>query len=315
VSLTQPFLLGSLTHYNFPVTAGTNAASVELHLDVDVSEAVGGADLFNETIGVALAIDETPNATPCVYPSTTPCADRIALATSAERTFSTTVNGFIYDLEVLGFRSTPDGAGVPLDGFISNEGGSTTGYLVATFAIRCVDADADGACDLEDNCAGVVNPDQADADADGAGDACDVCPLDAANDADADGVCGDVDNCPLAANPDQSDLDGDGQGDVCDACTDEDFDTVCRQDDVCPATVLPEAPSVSLGVWRWMDTNGDGVFDTTPSGGQGPKRSYTMADTAGCSCTQIIAALNLGSGHSKFGCSISAMDEWGAGLD
>jgi hypothetical protein len=36
----------------------------------------------------------------------------------------------------------------------------------------------------------------------------------------------------------------------------------------------------------------------------------TTTDTAGCSCAQIIAALGLGKGHTKHGCSISAMDEW-----
>jgi hypothetical protein len=32
--------------------------------------------------------------------------------------------------------------------------------------------------------------------------------------------------------------------------------------------------------------------------------------TKGCSCEQIITALELGNGHTKHGCSISAMDTW-----
>lgn len=79
------------------------------------------------------------------------------------------------------------------------------------------DTDADGECDVADNCPLVANAGQEDADADGAGDACDACPDDASDDADGDGVCGDVDNCPDDANPDQADLDDDGAGDVCDA--------------------------------------------------------------------------------------------------
>ena len=52
-------------------------------------------------------------------------------------------------------------------------------------------------------------------------------------------------------------------------------------------------------------------FDTIKKGkGNGPGRSYTTTDTAGCSCEQIITALGLGEGHTKHGCSISAMDEW-----
>ena len=37
-----------------------------------------------------------------------------------------------------------------------------------------------------------------------------------------------------------------------------------------------------------------------------------MEDTGGCSCSQIIEELDLGDGHSKHGCSISAMDTWSA---
>jgi len=35
-----------------------------------------------------------------------------------------------------------------------------------------------------------------------------------------------------------------------------------------------------------------------------------MGDTAGCSCEQIIDAQGLGNGHTKFGCSIGAMQNW-----
>ena len=82
-------------------------------------------------------------------------------------------------------------------------------------------------------------------------------------------------------------------------------------DDNCANTVIPESlPTKSLGVNRFALVDGDAEFDTTPPKGVGPRRSYTIADTTGCSCTQIIDALGLGNGHTKFGCSISAMDEW-----
>ena len=174
------------------------------------------------------------------------------------------------------------------------------------------DADEDGVCGDVDNC-DIPNPDQADADGDGFGDVCDICPFDADNDIDQDGVCGDIDNCPDDPNEDQSDLDKDGLGDVCDPCTDVDRDSICIEDDLCPNTVLPEdVPTVRLGTWRWADVDGDGIFDTRASRGRGPGRYYTIEDTAGCSCEQIIEALELGAGHSKFGCSISAMDDWTA---
>ncbi|MCO4745784.1 MAG: carboxypeptidase regulatory-like domain-containing protein [Proteobacteria bacterium] len=143
-------------------------------------------------------------------------------------------------------------------------------------AATCVDdTDADGLVDACDNCASTANPDQIDDDADGSGDACDVCPLDAENDADADGICGDVDECP---------------------------DTV--------SDLEAGVPSVHLGRLRWADIDGDGVFDTVDPNGQGPGRAYTMEDTHGCGCAQIIELLDRGAGHERFGCSISTMDEW-----
>ncbi|UQA57269.1 choice-of-anchor L domain-containing protein [Polyangium aurulentum] len=207
--------------------------------------------------------------------------------------------------------------------------------------VCCPDADADDVCDLADNCSGLANPDQSDADGDGLGDACDTCAFVAnpdQGDADGDGVGDACDNCATTSNQSQLDGDGDGVGDVCDTCTgssgaqtdsdgdglgdvcdaclwdpqnDADGDGVCGDVDLCPDTALPESvPTVKLGVNRFADTNGDGVFDTTPSGGVGPQRSYTIADTGGCSCSQIIDNLALGNGHEKFGCSISAMDDW-----
>jgi hypothetical protein len=81
--------------------------------------------------------------------------------------------------------------------------------------------------------------------------------------------------------------------------------------DVCPATVLPEnVPTVRLGTNRFADTDGDGTFDTTAPEGRGPQKSFSIQDTGGCSCEQIIATQGLGKGHTKFGCSISAMDDW-----
>lgn len=135
------------------------------------------------------------------------------------------------------------------------------------------DLDDDGILDVVDNCATVYNPDQADSDGDGFGDDCDVCPFDAEDDDDDDGVCGD--------------------------------------EDACADTVLPDGvPTAHLGINRWADVDGDGEFDTVMPKGKGPVRSYTIQDTAGCSCEQIIDELMLGEGHTKFGCSISAMDEW-----
>ena len=83
--------------------------------------------------------------------------------------------------------------------------------------------------------------------------------------------------------------------------------------DVCSDTVIPEGvPTKNLGVSRWALVDGDEIFDTVPpkGGGWGPQLAYAIEDTAGCSCEQIITTLDLGKGHEKFGCSISAMEDF-----
>jgi hypothetical protein len=140
------------------------------------------------------------------------------------------------------------------------------------------------------------------------------------NDSDGDGLCGNVDNCADVANPAQTDTDGDGLGDACDVCAldpdnDADGDGFCGDVDDCDETVLPDTvPTRSLGINRRADVDGDGIFDTVLPKGRGPGRSYTMQDTRGCSCGDIIATCGYGDGHTKFGCSISVMDAWVAGF-
>jgi hypothetical protein len=81
--------------------------------------------------------------------------------------------------------------------------------------------------------------------------------------------------------------------------------------DIYPGTVIPESmPTKRLGTNRYALIDDDTVFDATAPKGQGPQQSFTLDDTAGCSCEQIIVELGLSTGHTKFGCNISAMEEW-----
>jgi uncharacterized repeat protein (TIGR01451 family) len=92
---------------------------------------------------------------------------------------------------------------------------------------------------------------------------------------------------------------------------DADGDGVLDGVDLCPDTVIPEGvPTKSLGKNNFALVDDDGVFDTNPPNGQGPSAVFTIEDTAGCSCEQIIEAQGLGSGHEKFGCSIGEMENW-----
>jgi hypothetical protein len=73
----------------------------------------------------------------------------------------------------------------------------------------CKDADqADGWLDLDDNCAKLYNPDQADGNNDGIGDACE--------DYDGDNKLNSCDNCPTTTNTSQRDANGNQIGDACD---------------------------------------------------------------------------------------------------
>ena len=118
---------------------------------------------------------------------------------------------------------------------------------------------------------------------------------------------------------------------------DSDDDGVFNIADMCPGTVIPEGvPTKRLKRNRWALTDADFNFDTDAGrkgskgskgskgkgkkgskgsgkgskGSKGRDRSFTTADTAGCSCEQIIEAQGLGGGHSKHGCSNGVMDKW-----
>jgi len=95
---------------------------------------------------------------------------------------------------------------------------------------------------------------------------------------------------------------------------DSDGDGVPDGDDLCPGTASSDpaagVPSDHLLVNRWADLDGDGTFDTVSPQGQGPGATFSIGDTRGCNCAQIIGALGLGEGHSKFGCSLGAMRDW-----
>lgn len=95
----------------------------------------------------------------------------------------------------------------------------------------------------------------------------------------------------------------------CDGCPDEDGDGICDDEDLCAGTITPE-PIQRLGVNRFALVDGDDVFDTTRPRGVGPRVTFTLENTGGCSCAQIADALHVGEGHDKFGCSIGVMRRW-----
>ena len=90
---------------------------------------------------------------------------------------------------------------------------------------------------------------------------------------------------------------------------------MAQEFDFCPGTVIPESVPISgrLRPNRSALTDASGVFETAPPNPQGVV--YTMEDTDGCSCEQIVDLLGVGQGHLKNGCSYSVMDDWLLFLD
>jgi hypothetical protein len=92
---------------------------------------------------------------------------------------------------------------------------------------------------------------------------------------------------------------------------DSDNDGVPDTEDLCPNTPVSDTaagvPSRGLGTNRWAELTGNGVFQTTAPNGKGPQLSFTLQDTHGCSCAQLISRCGYGTGFTQFGCSISAM--------
>ena len=115
------FLLGTLQHFNNPISSGTAVSSVTLTLQTLFTNPPLSIDFLYKS-----TVDETPNvANTCVYPSTpgNPCADKITISTVPSQTFdfqgqTLTISSFFLDTN-----------GNPTDSLISQEGGTTTAQV------------------------------------------------------------------------------------------------------------------------------------------------------------------------------------------
>lgn len=108
----------------------------------------------------------------------------------------------------------------------------------------------------------------------------------------------------------------DHDGTVLFLTTDLDADSVPDNLDACTDTRIPEGvPTTHLNPNHYALVDGDGTFDTSePPGRRGRMPSFTIADTAGCSCEQILdRGDRLEAGERLFGCSPGTMKNWTEG--
>ena len=93
-------------------------------------------------------------------------------------------------------------------------------------------------------------------------------------------------------------------------CPDYDYDGVCDEIDFCLGTYIPEdVPLRGLAPNHFALLDNDPIFDTFIPGG-GPERIFTIWDTGGCSCEQILYALGGRFGQYRNGCSYGTMKKW-----
>jgi hypothetical protein len=90
---------------------------------------------------------------------------------------------------------------------------------------------------------------------------------------------------------------------------DSDGDGVADAEDLCPDTNLPEAvPTSGRLLPNHFALTGEGPGQTFTAGGPGQTReTFTIFDTRGCSCDQIIDWLGLSDSHRLRGCSTGIM--------
>jgi len=89
---------------------------------------------------------------------------------------------------------------------------------------------------------------------------------------------------------------------------DTDLDGVPDADDLCPGTVLGDAPTALKKTRYYADENGDFID------AEGSWSGFTILDTGGCSSSQIVEAAGLGAAHDRFGITKSALIAWVDGL-
>lgn len=109
-------------------------------------------------------------------------------------------------------------------------------------------------------------------------------------------------------------LGSNGQTDTCSSTlsisdTDSDGDGVLDCDDLCPDSVLDDVNSLKNNHFQYDDASKT-EFSTVKANlkGNGNQASFTISQTRGCTCTDIVATCDYGQGFLNFGCSKGVME-------
>lgn len=122
VLLDQEFEVGTLRYSN----AATGIAPPATGVDLTVALVLTNGGPVTPSFTFPFTIDETVNAAPCPFPSTTPCSDRITFS-SAFAPQSFMLGGTSLTLELLGFKTQPGGQLV--SNFIGQENTTSSAML------------------------------------------------------------------------------------------------------------------------------------------------------------------------------------------
>ena len=133
-------VLGTFTHVNFPIYAGTSIDSIKLSITADVS--IDSIFQNNVTFNYGFDHWETDNgARPCANGGTNGvgvnvngCADRV-IANWLSESEDFLIGSDIYTLNVIGFSLDSNGTN-PFTSFWTKEGGENGAYLVGNVALR-----------------------------------------------------------------------------------------------------------------------------------------------------------------------------------
>jgi len=126
--LNTNFVLGTLTHYNFPIYGAASGANLGISLNL-----ANAGETINRQFNYDFNIDETPNtsnlgacdATKQI--SSVPCDDVITFDNNQAQNFF--LNGNEYKMAISGFSSDPNGYS-PLAKFTTVEGQQSNAYIL-----------------------------------------------------------------------------------------------------------------------------------------------------------------------------------------